>query len=361
MPDRKLVLVAGTGRSGTSTLVGLLQRHGFHVPQPEVAPDDTNPRGFGEPRWVVDLHGRLLRQAKVQVADSRPAAWEMAATVARDEAVRDQVRGWLEEQLGVADRLVVKDPRSLWFLPLWTDVARELDAEPSFVTMLRPPPETVGSRRTYYNRGLEDPHGIASWLNLMTGTEHATRGHRRSFVRYHDLLDDWSPVTEQLWRRNGLGDSPPTPSEDPGDFIDPGLRRMRLTWDDLELPERLATLATEASDALDALAADRGRGRRPARAARPGPDVVRRLLRGGRVGRPLLGHRRPPVRPVRAAAGSPPVEPGGRQAVAEAPRRRGDRGRQGAAVRPPTGARGAAATGAARRRSAPGPGLTCRG
>lgn len=255
MTDRKLVLVAGTGRSGTSTLVGLLQRHGFHVPLPEVPPDDSNPRGFGEPRWVVDLHGRLLRQAKVQVADSRPAAWEMAAAVARDDAVRGKVRGWLEEQLDVADRLVVKDPRSLWFLPLWTEVARELGAQASFVTMLRPPPETVGSRRTYYNRGLEDPHGIASWLNLMTGTEHATRGHRRSFVRYHDLLHDWSPVTAQLWRRNGLGDSPPEPTQDPADFIDPGLRRMRLTWDDLELPERLTELATEASDALDALAA----------------------------------------------------------------------------------------------------------
>ena len=257
MPDRKLVLVAGTGRSGTSTLVGVLRRHGIHVPEPEVTPDDTNPRGFGEPRWVVELHRRLLRQGKVQVADSRPAAWDMAAALA-DVETRAQVQRWLEEQFGVADRLVVKDPRILWFLPLWTEVARELGAEASFVTMLRPPPETVGSRRTYYNRGLEDPHGIASWLNLMTGTEHATRGHRRAFVRYHDLLDDWAPALDQVWRRTGLGDAPPAASEDPGEFIDPGLRRMRMTWGDLELPERLQALAADTSDCLDALAAVEG-------------------------------------------------------------------------------------------------------
>ncbi len=254
-PDgRRLVLVAGTGRSGTSTLVGVLRRHGIHVPQPEVAPDDSNPRGFGEPQWVVDLHGRLLRQGKVQVADSRPAAWDMAADLA-DTETRTQVRRWLEQQFEVADRLVVKDPRSLWFLPLWTEVAEELGVEAAFVTMLRPPPETVGSRRTYYNRELEDPHGIASWLNLMTGTEHATRGHRRAFVRYHDLLDDWSPALDRLWRRTGLGEAPPAPSEDPGAFIEPGLRRMRLTWGDLELPARLQALAAEADDCLDALAA----------------------------------------------------------------------------------------------------------
>lgn len=251
---RRLVLVAGTGRTGTSTLVGLLRRHGIHVPQPEVTPDDSNPRGFGEPKWVVELHDQLLQQGRVQVADSRPVAWEMAADLA-DAGTRAQVKGWLEEQFDVADRLVVKDPRILWFLPLWTQVAGELGADPAFVTMLRPPPETVGSRRAHYNRGLEDPHGIASWLNLMTGTEHATRGHRRAFVRYHDLLDDWAPALDRLWARTGLGETPPTATEDPGAFIDPGLRRMRQTWDDLELPERLQTLAAEASDCLDALAA----------------------------------------------------------------------------------------------------------
>jgi len=191
------------------------------------------------------------------VADSRPAAWDLAAELA-DTDTRDQVRRWLEEQFAVADRLVVKDPRLLWFLPLWTDVARELGAEPSFVTMLRPPPETVGSRRTYYNRGLEDPHGIASWLNLMSGTEHATRGQRRAFVRYHHLLDDWAPALDLVWRRTGLGDTPPAASEDPGEFIDPDLRRMRMGWDDLVLPARLKALASETSDCLDALAAGEG-------------------------------------------------------------------------------------------------------
>ena len=37
---------------------GILGQLGFHIPQPEVQADDTNPRGFGEPRWVVDFHSR---------------------------------------------------------------------------------------------------------------------------------------------------------------------------------------------------------------------------------------------------------------------------------------------------------------
>ena len=85
VPDeRRLVLVVGVGRSGTSLLSGILGQLGFHIPQPEVNADDTNPRGFGEPRWVVDFHTRLLKARRVTVNDARPAAWEV--TGARGEA-----------------------------------------------------------------------------------------------------------------------------------------------------------------------------------------------------------------------------------------------------------------------------------
>ena len=70
-----MLFVAGAGRSGTSTLAGLMQILGLHVPKPEVAADETNPKGFGEPRWVVDHHDRLLKEAVVQVSDARPEAW----------------------------------------------------------------------------------------------------------------------------------------------------------------------------------------------------------------------------------------------------------------------------------------------
>jgi len=255
MTDPHLLIVAGTGRSGTSTFVGVLRRHGFHVPEPEVEADESNPRGFGEPQWAVDLHTRLLRRAGVQVADARPQSFEATQEVAGSPAVRERVNAWLKEQLAGNPRLVVKDPRSLWFLPLWRSAAHDLRVPFSVVTMLRPPPETVGSRRAHYNDELKDPHGIASWVNLMTGTERLTRGETRTFVKYHDLLDDWSRVIDEVWERNGIPGPRPAPASDPSDFIDPALRRQRLTWKDLELPRRLEEMAVEADDAFETLAA----------------------------------------------------------------------------------------------------------
>ena len=256
IPAPRLTLVVGAGRSGTSTVAGVLRRLGLHVPAPEVISDRTNPKGFAESQWVVDFHDGLLGRARVQVSDARPEAWVHAAAVGRDAEVADTLREWLATQLAGGQHLLVKDPRLLWFIPLWVTIAHELGAEPSFVTMLRPPAEVVGSKRASYNRCLDDAHGVASWLNLMLGTERATRGCHRAFVRYHDLLDDWSATTTGLADRLGLDiDVDLARAEGEIDrFVDPGLRRIRLGWSDLDLPASVADQARETWALLDTLA-----------------------------------------------------------------------------------------------------------
>ncbi len=62
---KSLLVVAGSGRSGTSLLAGLTGRLGFAIPQPELKANDTNPRGFGEPRWAVAFHKDLLLSVAV--------------------------------------------------------------------------------------------------------------------------------------------------------------------------------------------------------------------------------------------------------------------------------------------------------
>ena len=144
--SRRVVFVVGSGRSGTSTMAGTLRTLGLHVPQPEVVADATNPKGFGEPRWVVDLHTELLARSNVQVSDARPRAWLDTGTTSGDHATRARVADWLEEQLAVGEELVIKDPRGAWFLGLWRAAADRCGATSSYVTMLRPVTEVVGSK-----------------------------------------------------------------------------------------------------------------------------------------------------------------------------------------------------------------------
>lgn len=255
---RKVLFVAGAGRSGTSTLAGVTKLLGLHVPQPEVVADETNPKGFGEPAWCVEFHDRLLRVANVQVSDSRPDAWFETGRVSTQERERGHAAEWLEPHFAEASELVVKDPRLSWFLPLWQVAALRANATAVTATMLRPPAEVVGSKQKYYANRLGSAHLAASWLNMLLHTERATRDSgARAFVRYGDLLDDWVRTTQQLAETLELQSVLHARSEQIRDvhrFVDPGLRRVTADLADLALPPSLHDLVADTWDELNKLA-----------------------------------------------------------------------------------------------------------
>jgi hypothetical protein len=265
---RRVVFVVGSGRSGTSTMSGALQTLGMHVPLPEVLADETNPQGFGEAQWVVDLHNELLQRCNVGVSDARPAAWFEAGKLATLEPLRSRLHTWLgsqfdeAESLGVGPELVVKDPRLAWFLGLWRSAALRCEATPAYVTMLRPVTEVVGSKqRHYWANRFGEVDRTAAWVNMMLHTERATRGSARAFVRYEDLLADW---TIPLFRIGQEFDLFAVKSASANDirrvhqFIDPDLRRVQLTWDDVDVPARLRDIAEESWQGLNKLADEGG-------------------------------------------------------------------------------------------------------
>ncbi len=267
---RRVLLICGAGRSGTSTLAGLVRILGVPVPLPEVPTDESNPRGFAEPQWLVDTHDRLLEAVDVQVADARPRAWSVTYEVAAREPVVAEATAWLSGHLDAHPEVVLKDPRLSWFLPLWREAAARTGAVPVFATMLRAPAEVVGSRQAHYAHTLGPAHLTASWVNALLHTESATRPHAvagvtadgraagaRVFVRYADLLTSAVTTIDAVTDRLGLqGPRQATPEQRARAvaFVDPTLRRTSADLADLALPRRLHELAADTWTALDRLA-----------------------------------------------------------------------------------------------------------
>jgi hypothetical protein len=246
--SRSVVLVAGSGRSGTSLLAGIMQRLGYTVPGPEVPADETNPRGFAESQWVVDFHTRQLARSGVTVADARPTAWASTAHTCLQEAVIAELRTWMQSRLALADHLIVKDPRISWFAPLWRRCADDLGASPRFVTMLRHPAEVIDSKQRWYGGRQGEISRAAGWLNQTLFTERATRDAPRLFIRYDDLLSDW---TREVTRAAEVLDLELVRSASAAamrsvhEFVDRDLRRSRGGWDHVAIPEALRALAEE--------------------------------------------------------------------------------------------------------------------
>lgn len=265
--EKRLVLVTGTGRSGTSTMAGTLEALGMHIPRPVRPPDDSNPRGFFESLWIVDFHNRLLDRARAHTMDGDP---HTAARTRRsvNQQVREELTAFLQEALAENDSLVVKDPRTVWFIPLWVRIAESLKISVSFTTMLRHPAEAVGSRTVHWSVS-DNPErvrsrqiaNLAGWVNVSLLNERRTRGRGRAFVRYDDLLSDWrstmNTVGERLklpYRLDASDDSPHVVDE----FVDPTLRRVRVRWDELDVPQALSEIAERVWQALQAFVEPRG-------------------------------------------------------------------------------------------------------
>jgi hypothetical protein len=260
----KLVVVTGSGRSGTSSVAGTLKRLGLYIPQPEVETDERNPRGYYEPLWVAEFHKWLLNPIPVRTIDSRPNAGKIAKKHVTPE-VEQQLRDWLREQLAlVAERgetqILLKDTRAYWVYDLWQRMADEFGAQLTSLTMLRHPAQVVRSRDTAYLSEMDrhfrrqrETTNVAAWINAAFETERVTRGNPRAFVPYYDLIGDWRAAMSRAGNQLGLTFNDMSGHHPVDDFIDANLNRSQPDWAGLEVTGGLVDLADRSWDAMNAL------------------------------------------------------------------------------------------------------------
>ncbi|MCW2764842.1 MAG: hypothetical protein JWO11_801 [Nocardioides sp.] len=244
----KLVIVTGSGRSGTSSVAGTLKRLGLHIPQPEVATDERNPRGYYEPLWVADFHKYLLNPIPVRTIDSRPRAGEIAMAAVTPE-VEAELRDWLRGQLD-HPVLAIKETRAYWVYAMWERVAADLGLEVASLTMLRHPTQVVRSRDSAYLtdetdtfRRQRETTNVAAWMNSVFETERVTRGNPRAFVPYYDLIGDWRAAMTRAGRQLGLTFGDLSGPHEVDDFLTTSLNRSAATWDGLMVAPDLVGLA----------------------------------------------------------------------------------------------------------------------
>lgn len=263
----RLVLITGTGRSGTSTMAGMLHHLGLHVPGPYLQANASNPKGFYESRWAMRFHKTITAAAGLNDFDGRPSGLARAQQVTTPEH-REQLVEFLRKRSRGHDQVVVKDPRSVWAQALWRDACAEAGLDIVFISMLRHPAEVIGSRTTYYASGADEAKrrryetfNVARWVNNSLISERETRGETRSFVPYLDLLEDWRAVARRLGDELGLTydhditAGAPSPVDD---FVDPSLRRHAVTWDELDVPAALSDIAEGVWQALVVLSRSAG-------------------------------------------------------------------------------------------------------
>ncbi|MCJ2082792.1 sulfotransferase family protein [Methylobacterium sp. J-090] len=223
---RTLVLVIGMHRSGTSTVAGALGILGATMPATGLGLSEDNPKGHFEPKEIVSLHDRVLASAGMRWWDwdQFPDAWYNTPAA---QPFVDELVGIVQEEFGDAPLFVVKDPRTCKLIPLWRRVGEILNLDIVGVLPFRHPDEVA--RSLHVRDGFPLPNSHMAWLRYMLEAERESRGMRRVFLHYEDLLADERTVMRRVVDTLQL----PLPHQAEADFaaleafVDPDLRRSR--------------------------------------------------------------------------------------------------------------------------------------
>lgn len=259
------LIVLGMHRSGTSALAGAVHRLGAAVGSDVAEAPDGNVRGYYEQSCVFDLHEDLLEAYGSSWDDIAPPAWLAKAGETAVEDFQLRLKDLLREEFADAPLWVVKDPRLCLLLPLWLPVLAQLEVTPYALCAYRPAAEVADSlaRR---NRFSVDKSNLL-WFDHVVAAERASRGLRRCFIAFDELLGHPVQTLERASSQLGI-DWPRSPADRAKSldrFIDPGLRHSTVASSSPPVDVIVAleaALAKAAASPLDRASFDVVAGRR---------------------------------------------------------------------------------------------------
>ena len=194
---RRVILILGCHRSGTSVVARAMQCLGASFPSDLMPASRENPTGYWESAKVQHLNDHILRRCGGTTWD-QPLEPERLAGL-RLGMETDYAVAWLAEQPPL---LALKDPRMCRLLPFWRPVFAAAEVEVSVVHVLRHPMAVAQSLR---KRGISVERGLALWL------EHVVRAREdvdprwpqaqvdfRNFVESYGCEDEMHMVSGRL-------------------------------------------------------------------------------------------------------------------------------------------------------------------
>lgn len=234
MPDnKKMILILGAHRSGTSLCAAAIECLGAELCVVDQYANEENSKGFFEHPDIVDFNDRLLAHLG--------GSWDNPLFVGDDALAHTSIASWETEatelllnifaEVSVA---AIKDPRICQLLGFWMPVfakAGYAESDIHLVHTLRDPAHVAQSQQTraqanpdFYEIGREYAEGAALWLSL-TAQAVAGPGAASYFVLYEELVVKPESTLAALARFLGLSPDADRTADFCTRFVDPALHR----------------------------------------------------------------------------------------------------------------------------------------
>lgn len=252
--EKKVILVLGMHRSGTSMLAGLMAQLGVVMGKRlYAAQKGVNEKGFWEHEDIVDTHDELLLALNSQWDDLLPLAenWTEKSCI---KPFFERLQGFVKRDFSKASVWALKDPRMCRLMPLWEPILKSQNISPLFVCVNRNPFEVVASLQK--RDGFTQQKALCLWLTHTLLAEKHSRKYPRIFVNFDELLAQPADVLEKI--ETGLDFSFPLALDQAqskiDNFISPSLRHHDKKIQSHESEDGLAPLAWQLFLCLQAAA-----------------------------------------------------------------------------------------------------------
>jgi hypothetical protein len=194
--SRMCIIVAGTHRSGTSAATRVVNLLGADITHKRAAAaPGINDRGYWESIAIFPIHDELLHGLGSSWDDPFPLAGGWTETSVA-QLTKHRIIAEMEEDFADSSLFVVKDPRLVHLLPLWLEIFDELQIEPIVVIPFRNPLEVALS--LYERDRIPMAKSNLMYVHGNLEVELASRGRRRVWIHYEQLLADWHGFAETL-------------------------------------------------------------------------------------------------------------------------------------------------------------------
>jgi len=184
-PNRKLVVVLGMHRSGTSAITRGLQVVGVGLGDKLMPPlAGVNEKGFWEDLEVVDLNVEMLAALK--------SDWHFLSAITSNDVETLRAKGYVDRAAALVNAKLdqnpiygFKDPRTSKLLPFWVEAFKQIGIRPRYVLAIRNP---LSIEKSLSKRDLFDPKkSHLLWIDhVVTSLAHAE--HERLLVVDYDRL-----------------------------------------------------------------------------------------------------------------------------------------------------------------------------
>ncbi|KTG16283.1 MULTISPECIES: glycosyltransferase [unclassified Guyparkeria] len=259
--SKKLIVVLGPHRSGTSLCTAAIEALGADLRIDEIYVNEDNRKGFFEQPDIVALNEKLLEQLG--------GVWDNPAFDARLASESLDLSSWRAEASELFHRLfddvevvAIKDPRLCQLLSFWQPIFEECGFGPDqtfFIHVVRSPVEVALSQASriqknpsFYEYGRVLPEGGALWLSLTRQSLEQTEGCHNTLVSYRALLEDPKRVLRDLARYLDLQPDETRLATFCEGFVDASLHRSQ---EDVAARKTLLHALPEALEVFEALEA----------------------------------------------------------------------------------------------------------